>query len=69
MHVVDGFLTLPATVSATAEKLELEEFLEAMDKAGITDRIDRTGNSTVFIPKDMALDSALLPSDIANILA
>ena len=64
IQVLDGFFTIPATLSETDEILGYTGFANLVDIAGLTDTLDNSSSITVFIPNNAAVQSAQLSASL-----
>ncbi|USW54194.1 Putative FAS1 domain-containing protein [Septoria linicola] len=62
LHHIDGVLTLPANVSATAVQYNLTSLVDALVSAGLSETVDRSSKVTIFAPLNPAF------SDVASVL-
>ena len=62
IQVLDGFFTIPASLSESTEILGYNGFANVVDEVGLTATLDNTSSITVFIPNNAAVQSAQLTS-------
>lgn len=53
MHIMDGILHLPESVSETALKLGVPEFPRLLKEQNHVSKVDNIGDSTFFVPKEL----------------
>jgi hypothetical protein len=68
MHIVDSFLRLPISVSETAHELGGKDFATILNIAGLRVEADETPDTTVFIPRQMAVTAKTTPVEMMSLL-
>lgn len=63
--MLDGFFTIPATLSQTDDILGYSNFANLVDTAGLTETLDNTSSITVFVPNNAAVQSAQLSASLS----
>ncbi len=63
IQVLDGFFTVPETLSTTNAVLGYTNFANLVDEAKLTSELDSLAAVTVFVPNNAAVQSALLSSE------
>lgn len=69
MHIMDGVLSLPESVTQTAMMLGVREFPTLLREQKHDVKVDNIPDSTFFIPKELILNMPTNTIELSDIIA
>lgn len=69
MHVMDGILSLPESVTSTALKMGVPEFIRLLQDQKHDEKLDNNADSTFFIPKELIHNMPTNTIELSDIIS